>query len=44
MKYLLFRRCRIPELTDVQIFEIGIGAISYGTFFYSAGSLLFIIL
>ena len=44
MKYLLLRRCKIPDLTDFRIFQAAISSISYGTLFYCLGSILFIIL
>ena len=44
MKYLLLRRCKIPDLTDYHIFECAISSVSYGTLLYCLGSLLFIVL
>ena len=44
MKYLLLRRCKIPDLTDIRIFQCAISSVSYGTLFYCLGSILFIIL
>ena len=44
MKYLLLRRCKIPDLTDFRIYQCAISSVSYGTLFYCLGSLLFIVL
>ena len=44
MKYMLFRRCKIPELTNVQVYQFAMFAISYGAVFYGVGSLFFLII
>lgn len=44
MKYMLFRRCKIPELTNVQVFQFAMFAISYGAVFYGVGSMFFLII
>lgn len=44
MKYMLLRRCKIPELTDAEIFQFATFAISYGAVFYGVGSLFFMII
>lgn len=44
MKYLLFRRCKIPELTNFEIFKMAIFGIKLGCLFYATGSILFITL
>jgi uncharacterized membrane protein len=44
MKYMLYRRCKIPELTNVQVFQFAMFAISWGAVFYGAGSMFFLII
>ena len=44
MKYMLFRRCKIPGLINVQVFQFAMFAISYGAVFYGFGSMFFLII
>ena len=43
MKYLLFRRSKIPELTELQIFQLVISAFLTGAAVYGVGSLFFVV-
>ena len=42
MKYMMLRRCKIPELTDIQVFNFALFGISFGPLFYGLGSLFFL--
>jgi hypothetical protein len=44
MKYILFRRCKIPELTEIQIFDFAMFGLSCGAASYGAGSLYFLVI
>ena len=41
---MLFRRCKIPGLINVQVFQFAMFAISYGAVFYGFGSMFFLII
>ena len=43
-KYLLFRRCKIPDVTDLVVFETCINSMMYAPIIYGTGSLLFTLL
>ena len=42
LKYLLIRRCSVPELLDFIIFETAFSILRYAPLFYGIGSLFFI--
>jgi hypothetical protein len=44
MRYMLYRRCTIPEMTNVQVFRFAMFAISCGAAFYGIGCLFFLII
>ena len=43
-KYLLFRMAKIPELTELQVFQFAVFCASCGAFFFCAGSMFFSVL
>ncbi len=43
MKYILLRRCKIPELTEIEVFQFANFSATFGAVFYGIGSSFFLI-